>query len=84
MARAACQRRAVGDAPPAAVAVALGQEDALGRRARPLLQPFAEAPRIGPQRLPRAQHAAAVGPLLDLDVGWGEERRSHLSLPRAR
>ena len=78
----------VGDAPPAACGVALGQEDAIGLAAGPALQQHAERARHGRQRTRRAQHDGAVGLALVPDVGRREQltrrqrrRLLHSTLP---
>ena len=47
-------------AAPVAAGRAFGERRRVGRLGSPALQPFADAARIGPQRLGRAQHEAAV------------------------
>jgi len=59
----------------------LGEKDALGRRARPVPEPFAEPARIRFQLLARPQDAAAIGALLDGDVGGGKEKVVHRIIP---
>ncbi len=67
-------------AAPVAVRRALGEGRRVGRLGGPALQPFADAARIGLQRLGRAQHEAAV---VEADA-HGARRRQPAADRRAR
>ena len=61
-------RSLVGEMPPAAGRIALGQENPLRRRCRPALEQHAERARHGPELARRAQHHRAVGAPLMRDL----------------
>src|SRR5439155_18353831 len=61
--------------PAPAVARALCEENPFRRMIRPMHQPFGHATRMGAELLGRAQHAAAVGPLFDVDFRRREPQR---------
>src|SRR5690606_17390925 len=75
-------RGAVADLPPGAVRPALGEEGALGRPLRPVLEPGADATRAIRERGARAQHDGAVGAVDAIDLGNGEE--VHFRTPSQR
>ena len=60
-ARDRVERLGVGELAPGAVGVALGEEDAVGRLARPAAQAVAEPARIGGQRFGRTDEERTVG-----------------------
>src|SRR5204862_85466 len=61
----ALQHLRVGDGAPVAAVIALGDEDAVRRLARPVLEAVGQPLRIGLQRLGGTQHHGAVSTPLD-------------------
>src|SRR5262249_3235334 len=64
-----CQRIAISYRRPWRIARALAKEDAIARRARPMLQPIADAARGGPQGRSRPDKGRAVATPLGDDGG---------------
>ena len=69
------ERLPIGHAAPGAGAVALREENALGRGFRPMRQPLGEFFRIGLEGARRAQQDRAVRLALDLDACRPEPHR---------
>src|SRR4051794_22893166 len=73
----------ISDLAPASAAFALGHEDPVRRRCRPMMQAIGDADGIAAERLPRPQVDRAVVAPLDIDDGVAERNGPQRESARA-